>query len=89
MVVFFSLWTIPFFFFLARLLRCLKLYISLPRLKLNHGNFRVEVPEYDVSNPLPSIPKELIDRKAYLIWESRGRTQSSPEQQKVCYGAKR
>ncbi|PPD77874.1 hypothetical protein GOBAR_DD25186 [Gossypium barbadense] len=54
-------------------------------LKLNHGNFRVEVPEYDASNPLPSIPKELIDRKAYLIWESRGRPQSSPEQQKQDY----
>lgn len=54
-------------------------------MKLNHGNFRVEVPEYDASNPLPSIPKELIDRKAYLIWESRGRPQSSPEQQKQDY----
>ncbi|XVF64923.1 hypothetical protein PTKIN_Ptkin09bG0205500 [Pterospermum kingtungense] len=54
-------------------------------LKLNHGNFRVEIPEYNTSAPLPSIPKDLIDRKAYLIWESRGRPHSSPEQQKQDY----
>ncbi|XVF36561.1 hypothetical protein REPUB_Repub19eG0068200 [Reevesia pubescens] len=54
-------------------------------LKLNHGNFRVEIPEYDAGVPSPSIPKDLIDRKAYLIWESKGRPQSSPEQQKRDY----
>ncbi|XWS25405.1 hypothetical protein CRYUN_Cryun27aG0065400 [Craigia yunnanensis] len=52
-------------------------------LKLNHGNFRVEIPEYDASVPFPSIPQDLVDRKAYLIWESRGGPNSSPEQQKV------
>ncbi|KAK8580431.1 hypothetical protein V6N13_143528 [Hibiscus sabdariffa] len=54
-------------------------------LKLNHRNFKVEIPEYDASDPLPSIPKDLIDRKAYLIWESRDRPQSTPEQQKQDY----
>ncbi|KAK6277708.1 hypothetical protein POUND7_018031 [Theobroma cacao] len=54
-------------------------------LKLNHGNFRVEIPEHDASASFPSIPKDLIDRKAYLIWESRGRPQSSTEQQKQDY----
>ncbi|XP_021284061.1 alpha-glucan water dikinase 2 isoform X3 [Herrania umbratica] len=54
-------------------------------LKLNHGNFHVEIPEHDASASFPSIPKDLIDRKAYLIWESRGRPQSSPEQQKQDY----
>ncbi|OMO57553.1 Pyruvate phosphate dikinase, PEP/pyruvate-binding protein [Corchorus olitorius] len=56
-------------------------------LKLNHGNFRVEIPEFDASASLPSIPKDLIDRKAYLIWESRGRHQSTSEQQKQDYAA--
>lgn len=53
-------------------------------LKLNHGNFRIEIPEND-ANATPShppIPKDLIDRKAYLLWESRGRPISSPQQQK-------
>ncbi|XP_039049997.1 alpha-glucan water dikinase 2 [Hibiscus syriacus] len=54
-------------------------------LKLNHRNFRVEIPEYDASDPLPSIPKDLIGRKAYLIWEGRGRPQNTPEQQKQDY----
>ncbi|XVE60631.1 hypothetical protein DITRI_Ditri05aG0143200 [Diplodiscus trichospermus] len=54
-------------------------------LKLNHGNFRVEIPEYDANVLFPSIPKDLIDRKAYLIWESRGRPHGSPEQQKQDY----
>ncbi|XVE55633.1 hypothetical protein DITRI_Ditri03aG0174300 [Diplodiscus trichospermus] len=55
----------------------------LKTLKLNHGSFRVEIPEYDASVPFPSIAKDLIDWKAYLIWESRGRRQSSMEQQEV------
>lgn len=60
-------------------------YLIHSRLKLNHGNFRIEIPEND-ANATPShppIPKDLIDRKAYLLWESRGRPISSPQQQKV------
>lgn len=44
-------------------------------MKLNHGNFRVEIP----------VPKELIERKAFLAWESKGRPMSSPQQQKQDY----
>ena len=58
-------------------------YLMHSRLKLNHGNFRIEVPENDPTPSHPPIPKDLIDRKAYLLWESRGRPISSPQQQKV------
>lgn len=44
-------------------------------MKLNHGHFRVEIP----------VPKELIERKAFLAWESKGRPMSSPQQQKQDY----
>lgn len=62
-----------------------KIHVSmLSRLKLNHGNFRVEIPEKDDPSAfLPPIPNHLIEHKAYLIWESKGRPSSSPEQQKV------
>ncbi|CAN1825825.1 Alpha-glucan water dikinase 2 [Linum perenne] len=45
-------------------------------LKLNNGNFRVELPEHD------EIPKDLIERRAYQIWERQGRPITSPQQQK-------
>ncbi|TXG52640.1 hypothetical protein EZV62_021809 [Acer yangbiense] len=54
-------------------------------LKLNHGNFRIEIPETDTNTCHPPIPKDLIDRKAYLIWESKGKPQSSPQQQQQDY----
>ncbi|XP_042987360.1 alpha-glucan water dikinase 2 isoform X2 [Carya illinoinensis] len=54
-------------------------------LKLNHGNFRVEIPESDATLSHPTIPKDLIERKAYLLWESKGRPVSSPQQQKRDY----
>ncbi|XP_030934954.1 alpha-glucan water dikinase 2 isoform X1 [Quercus lobata] len=54
-------------------------------LKLNHGNFQIEIPENDPTPSHPPIPKDLIDRKAYLLWESRGRPISSPLQQKKDY----
>lgn len=53
------------------------------RLKLNNGNFQIELPEHDESTIHPSIAKDLIERKAYLIWESKGKPTSSPQQQKV------
>ena len=58
-------------------------YLMHSRLKLNYGNFRIEIPENDPTPSHPPIPKDLIDRKAYLLWESRGRPISSPQQQKV------
>ncbi|KAK3231095.1 hypothetical protein Dsin_002976 [Dipteronia sinensis] len=54
-------------------------------LKLNQGNFRIEIPETDTKTCHPPIPKDLIDRKAYLIWESKGKPQSSPQQQQQDY----
>ncbi|KAK2659966.1 hypothetical protein Ddye_006499 [Dipteronia dyeriana] len=54
-------------------------------LKLDRGNFRIEVPETDTNTCHRPIPKDLIDRKAYLIWESKGKPQSSPQQQQQGY----
>ncbi|GLT60579.1 hypothetical protein SLA2020_333400 [Shorea laevis] len=55
-------------------------------LKLNHGNFHVEIPKNDDPSAfLPPIPNHLIEHKAYLIWESKGRPSSSPGQQKQDY----
>ncbi|XP_020533738.1 alpha-glucan water dikinase 2 isoform X2 [Jatropha curcas] len=51
-------------------------------LKLNNGNFRIDIPEYDESIDHPPISKDMIERKAYQIWESKGRPNSTPEQQK-------
>ncbi|CAN0838714.1 Alpha-glucan water dikinase 2 [Linum grandiflorum] len=48
-------------------------------LKLNNGNFRVELPEHD------EIPKDVIERRAYQIWERQGKPNSSPQQQKQNY----
>lgn len=53
------------------------------RLKLNHGNFRIEIPETDPTTLMPPIPKELIERNACLAWESKGRPVSLPQQEKV------
>lgn len=55
-------------------------------LKLGNGNFRVEIPENDDTvSSLPPIPHHLVERKAYLIWKSKGTPSSSPEQQKQDY----
>ncbi|KAJ9187005.1 hypothetical protein P3X46_002505 [Hevea brasiliensis] len=54
-------------------------------LKLNNGNFRVDLPEHDESTIHPSLSKDLIERKAYQIWESKGRPTSTPHQQKRDY----
>ncbi|XP_008219224.1 PREDICTED: alpha-glucan water dikinase 2 isoform X1 [Prunus mume] len=54
-------------------------------LKLNHGNFRIEIPETDPTTLMPPIPKELIERNACLAWESKGRPVSSPQQEKQDY----
>ncbi|KAA8528379.1 hypothetical protein F0562_035734 [Nyssa sinensis] len=52
-------------------------------LKLNQRNFRIKIPEIDASTSIyPPIPRDLIDRRAYLIWERKGRPVSSPHQQK-------
>ncbi|CAN6584231.1 unnamed protein product [Malus baccata var. baccata] len=48
-------------------------------LKMNHGNFRVEIPETDPTTLSPPIPKELIEQK------SKGRPMSSPQQEKEDY----
>ncbi|KAB1200279.1 Alpha-glucan water dikinase 2 [Morella rubra] len=55
------------------------------RLKLDRGNFRIEIPKSDATTSHPSIPKDLIERKAYLLWESKGRPISSAQQQKQDY----
>ncbi|XP_065880880.1 retrovirus-related Pol polyprotein from transposon TNT 1-94 isoform X1 [Euphorbia lathyris] len=54
-------------------------------MKLNNGNFRIDLPEHDENILHSSISNDLIQRKAYLIWESKGRPISSPEQKKQDY----
>ncbi|KAG4392240.1 hypothetical protein AAZX31_04G094000 [Glycine max] len=55
-------------------------------LKLNHSNFRIEIPASDapgISHSDSRIPKNLIEQKAYSRWE--GRPISLPQQQKQNY----
>ncbi|KAK1400804.1 Alpha-glucan water dikinase 2 [Heracleum sosnowskyi] len=51
-------------------------------MKLGQGNFQIQIPKCATDNPPLVIPNDLIERKAYSIWESKGRPQSSPIQQK-------
>ncbi|XP_043712180.1 alpha-glucan water dikinase 2 isoform X2 [Telopea speciosissima] len=51
-------------------------------LKLNQENFRIEIHENESVTSHLSIPKDLVDQKAYLLWESKGKPISSPQQQK-------
>ncbi|KAK9096999.1 hypothetical protein Sjap_022496 [Stephania japonica] len=48
-------------------------------LKRNQQNFRIEIAQ-DVAT---SIPKDLVEVKAYKLWESKGRQKGSPQQEKV------
>ncbi|XP_057975075.1 alpha-glucan water dikinase 2 isoform X2 [Malania oleifera] len=54
-------------------------------LKLNRGNFQIEIPECDATTSHLSIPKDLIERHAYLLWEKKGRPMRSQQQQKKDY----
>ncbi|KAK9223163.1 hypothetical protein WN944_011605 [Citrus x changshan-huyou] len=54
-------------------------------LRLNHGNFRIEIPEIDTNTCLQPIPKDLIELRAYQNWERRGRPDNSPQQQQKDY----
>ncbi|KAH9794986.1 alpha-glucan water dikinase 2 [Citrus sinensis] len=54
-------------------------------LRLNHGNFRIEIPEIDTNTCLQPIPKDLIELRAYQNWERRGRPNNSPQQQQKDY----
>lgn len=66
---------------------CLKHYehffLMVFRLKLNHGNFRLEIPESSAPPLHTPVPKDLIEQKAYQLSQSKGGPSSSPQQQKV------
>ncbi|KAK9163424.1 hypothetical protein Syun_004326 [Stephania yunnanensis] len=52
-------------------------------LKRNQQNFRIEiVQDAIVATP---IPKDLVEVKAYKLWESKGRPKGSPQQEKQDY----
>ncbi|XP_028802230.1 alpha-glucan water dikinase 2 isoform X2 [Neltuma alba] len=51
-------------------------------LKLNHGNFRIEIPASDAPIPHSSTPKELAEHKADSPWDTKGRPVISPQPQK-------
>ncbi|KAG9440142.1 hypothetical protein H6P81_020307 [Aristolochia fimbriata] len=55
------------------------------RFKLNNGNFRIDI--HKDFRCVSQLPKDLVDLKAYLTWESKGRPRSSPQQQKDDYEA--
>lgn len=55
--------------------------------KLSQGNFRIDIPKFEACYSHSSIPKDLVDQKAHLIWESKGRPNSSLQEQKKDYDA--
>ncbi|XP_038973622.1 alpha-glucan water dikinase 2 [Phoenix dactylifera] len=55
--------------------------------KLSQGNFRIDIPKVEACDSHSSIPKDLVEHKAYLIWESRGRPKSSLQEKKADYDA--
>ncbi|ERN14344.1 hypothetical protein AMTR_s00033p00208970, partial [Amborella trichopoda] len=56
-------------------------------LKNNQGNFRIQIPRCDPYASLSSIPHELVQLKAYLSWERKGKPRNSPQQEKQDYEA--
>ncbi|XP_058080446.1 alpha-glucan water dikinase 2-like isoform X2 [Magnolia sinica] len=52
--------------------------------KLKQGNLRIEIPDL-ASVSYPSIPIELVQHKAYLMWERKGKPRNSPQQEKQDY----
>ncbi|XP_077218318.1 phosphoglucan, water dikinase isoform X2 [Tasmannia lanceolata] len=55
--------------------------------KLNEGNFRIDIPKDLKCASHPTIPKELVEHKAHLLWESKGQPRNSPQQEKEEYEA--
>ncbi|KAF3776216.1 Alpha-glucan water dikinase 2 [Nymphaea thermarum] len=53
--------------------------------KHNNKNFQIHISKQDVHPSNASIPPELVEQKAYLLWESKGRPRNSPEQAKQDY----
>ncbi|XP_031495400.1 alpha-glucan water dikinase 2 [Nymphaea colorata] len=53
--------------------------------KHNNKNFQIDISKQDVRPSNASIPPELVEQKAYLLWESKGRPRNSPEQAKQDY----
>lgn len=59
------------------------LHCMFHRYKLKQGNFRIEIPKDMPCGSYPLIPKELVEAKAYVLWENKGKPRSSPQQAKV------
>ncbi|KAL5705472.1 alpha-glucan, water dikinase [Ranunculus cassubicifolius] len=53
--------------------------------KQSQQNFRIGLPEDAKMDSSPSIPKELVERKAYMLWESKGRPRCSQQQEQENY----
>uniref|UniRef100_A0A1J3FX43 Alpha-glucan water dikinase 2 n=1 Tax=Noccaea caerulescens TaxID=107243 RepID=A0A1J3FX43_NOCCA len=53
-------------------------------LKQHTGNFRVEIP-WNELHAYHQIPKNLIESRAYNIWDRRGRPQNSAREQQIDY----
>lgn len=50
--------------------------------KLNRGNFRIGIPKDEPCDHFTTIPKDLVQQKAYLLWESKGKPKNSPQEEK-------
>ncbi|ESQ54882.1 hypothetical protein EUTSA_v10024230mg [Eutrema salsugineum] len=53
-------------------------------LKQHTGNFRVEIP-WNELHAIHRIPKNLIESRAYKIWDRKGRPQNSAREQQIDY----
>ncbi|WOL20108.1 alpha-glucan water dikinase 2 isoform X2 [Canna indica] len=55
--------------------------------KLSQGNFHINIPKTEASTSYSPIPKDIIEQKAYLIWEKKGKPSNTPQEEKEDYEA--
>ncbi|XP_065024419.1 alpha-glucan water dikinase 2-like isoform X6 [Musa acuminata AAA Group] len=53
--------------------------------KSSQGNFRINIPKFEACASRAMIPKDIIEHKAYLIWERKGRPTNSPQEKEEDY----
>ncbi|RZS10594.1 hypothetical protein BHM03_00041834 [Ensete ventricosum] len=53
------------------------------RFKSSQGNFRINIPKFEARASCAMIPRDIIEQKAYLIWERKGRPTNPPQDKEV------
>ncbi|RWV90031.1 hypothetical protein GW17_00047794 [Ensete ventricosum] len=53
------------------------------RFKSSQGNFRINIPKFEARASCAMIPRDIIEQKAYLIWERKGRPTNPPQDTEV------